>query len=185
MKKFLIVILTGILLVTLASCSQGDGQKSGRELEEDASARITKSLNRNQPAPEFSESQVRQNLIDIVTMQAEATATTSFFFLEGVGVIDSCPSIGFPIASTTQLTNPEQANSMHQSPYTLPQIEPTGVYSPPDSSGTYVICVNDSGDAYANYWEGYVKTVSGPAEWDGEKIVLTGKPTGDVSGGDS
>jgi hypothetical protein len=185
LRKFVAILFAALLLAALASCGSEVDKKNGRELEKEASERITTGLNRNQPVPEFNQSQVRQNLIDIVTMQAEATATTSFFFLEGIGVIDSCPSIGFPIASTTQLTNPEQMNTSYQNPYTIPQIEPTGVYSPPDSSGTYVICVNNEGVPYANYWEGYVKVVSGPAEWDGETIVLTGKPTGNINNGEN
>jgi hypothetical protein len=56
-------------------------------------------------------------------------------------------------------------------------MEPTGVYTG-DSSGTYVVCIAPNGDKYLSYWEGFVQTEGGPAEWvDGKGIVLTGPAT--------
>lgn len=61
-------------------------------------------------------------------------------------------------------------------------MEQTGVYTG-DTAGTYVICLDGEGRPYANYDEGYVKVVSGPARWDYDKhmVVLTGAPTGGFS----
>ena len=48
-----------------------------------------------------------------------------------------------------------------------------------------VICVDANGQAYANYWEGFVNTVSGPATWDEatHSVVLAGTPTGKFTTG--
>lgn len=107
--------------------------------------------------------------------------TTSFFFLEGIGIIDSCPSIGFPIPTTSNLSNPTQRVNEHDS--VINQAEATGIYTG-DSSGTYVICVDPNGKPYANYWEGYVKAVTGVAHYDAAKgsIVLDGAPTAEFTG---
>lgn len=145
-------------------------------------------LNDSQPVPEFSYSQIRQNLIEITTAQAETTQTTSFFFNLGVdGPVMSCPSIGFPIPTTAQLTNPDQAIGdigHNGSGAVIPQAEQTGIYTG-DSTGTYVVCVDAQGRAYAHYWEGFVSTVAGPAEWNDEaqQIDLVGPPSFDFSEG--
>lgn len=132
-----------------------------------------------QPVPVFNYSQLRQNLIEIETAQANGTVTTSFFFNQGVpDPIHVCPSTGFAIPSTYQLTNPLKPSG-YQDNATVAQLETTGVYTA-DTSGTYVICIDDKGEGYAFYWEGFVNTVAGPAKWNltTHQVELTGKPTG-------
>lgn len=172
-----------VIAVGTAACTDG-GANDATDKDERTSAQALADLQRAHPTPSFQRSQLRQNLIDIATAQAESTVTTSFFFLEGVGVVSECPSIGFPIASTAQLTNPDQqAGSRDGGYYALPQVEPTGVYTG-ESSGTYVICVDAKGDAYARYWEGYVQTVTGPAEFVDGQVKLTGPSSFDFDNGE-
>jgi hypothetical protein len=172
--------LTGCKNTTAGTASVNDDAKQ-------ASVQLDR-YQATQPVPQFDWSQLRQNLIEINTAQAETTQTTSFFFNLGTDApVSSCPSIGFPIASTAQLTNPEQAIDPFRGDnggVTVPQIEQTGVYTG-DSSGTYVICVDPAGTPYAFYWEGYVATVTGPAIFADGEITLTGAPTFDFSDGES
>ena len=172
--RFIVGFVLVVALAITASACGDQINESATDKDEATSAQALSDLQRAAPTPSFERSQLRQNLVDIVTAQAEATQTTSFFFLEGIGSVGSCPSIGFPIASTTQLTNPERETGPRESRITLPQVEPTGVYTGA-STGTYVICVDAKGKAYARYWEGYVQVISGPAEVnaDGE-VVLVG-----------
>jgi hypothetical protein len=161
-----------------------DKNESATERDEQASAQALDDLQSAHPTPSFERSQLRQNLIDIIGAQANATQTTSFFFLEGVGSVGSCPSIGFPIPSTAQLTNPDRETGPRESRVVLPQVEPTGIYTG-DSTGTYIICVDAQGEAYARYWEGYVQTVTGPAELDANgEVILVGPPSFDFSNGE-
>lgn len=166
-------------LVLLAACSNGPGSKENQVAKQQLAG-----FNNNQPVPVFTYSQLRQNLIELETSQAQTTQTTSFFFNLGVPEpIGSCPSIGYPIPTTDQLTNPQQAVTQgNDGIATVGQIEANGVYTG-DSSGTYVICVDASGAPYANYWEGFVQTVSGPAVWDGtaNQVKLTGAPSATFS----
>jgi hypothetical protein len=164
-RKTPLLILTAIFLVFGLAACQPDAGNSATDKDEATSAQALNDLQKAHPTPSFKRSQLRQNLIDIATAQADTTQTTSFFFLEGVGVVGSCPSIGFPIATTAQLTNPGRETGPRESRIVLPQVEPTGIYTG-ESSGTYVICVDAKGDAYARYWEGYVQSISGPAEVD-------------------
>lgn len=179
MKKFITIGIIGSLALILAGCQTDNATQKDR-------ATATKQLEgfqKNQPVPVFDWSQLRQNLIEIETSQARTTQTTTFFFNQGVqDPISSCPSIGFPIPATYQLTNPQAKVPRHD--LTLPQIEANGVYTA-DTSGTFAICINAQGQAYANYWEGFVSTVTGPAKWntDTHQVELVGPPSFDFSKG--
>lgn len=178
-RKIQFTIIGIALLLTLATACSGP---SAREQDEKASEQILQQLQKSQPVPSFEWSQLRQNLIEIQTAQANTTATTSFFFNQGVtDPVLSCPSIGFPIPGTFQLTNPWQVTGNGA---VISQVEPTGVFSG-DTSATTVMCVNADGEIYASYWEGFVSTVTGAATWDTEAktIKLTGDVTGDFSKG--
>jgi hypothetical protein len=181
MKKFLAIGLIVVLGLGVAACDEGNNKVQNHDRS--VATEQLGQYQTNQPVPVFKYSQLRQNLIEIETAEARTTQTTSFFFNQGVqDPVSSCPSIGFPIPSTYQLTNPEAKVQRHD--FTLPQPEATGVYTA-DTTGTYVICVNAQGQAYATYWEGFVQTVTGPARWDTatHQVLLTGPPSFEFSKG--
>lgn len=158
---------------TITACTS-KGTPTAAQKEQQAQNQDTGNLLNNQPVPAFTWSQLRQNTIELENAQANTTQTTTFFFNMGIqDPIQSCPSIGFPIASTTQLTNPNQiVNAFlhgYNGGYTAEGVvgnpDPTGVYTGA-STGTYVICVAANGKGYADYWEGFVQTVTGSAAWD-------------------
>lgn len=177
MKKFLIVIAA----VLAMSAPVAAIALAPNEVDQNTSTKILKGYQTTQPTPVFTWSQLRQNLIEIETSQAHTTQTTSFFFNQGVAnPVMSCPSIGFPIASTDQLSNPQQI-SFHGGSggggnEVIPQVEANGVFTG-DSTGTFVICVNAQGQPYASYWEGFVQTITGPAVWQNGQVTLTGPPS--------
>lgn len=188
--KAAIAILT-IGLIGLSACDDQKGSNTQNK-ETDIATEQQDQFLQAQPIPSYNWSQLRQNLIEIETAQANTTATTSFMFLlAGVGesgpMVHSCPSIGFPIPATYQLTNPEKPLKINLSGggvandvVTVSQLEPTGVYTG-DTTGTYVMCVDSNGKAYAFYHEGYVSTVS----WDTVKgeIVMDGASSADFTVG--
>lgn len=187
MKK--IVIGLAVVLSLVAVGCTDDGENATEKDTKTASQQLEQ-FQQAQPVPIFNSSQLRQNLIDIQTAQANATATTSFFFNQGIeDPIHSCPSIGFPIPGTYQLTNPEGVQKIgsdgNWERFALPQLEATGVYSG-ETTGTTVICVDDSGRGYAHWWEGFVSTVAGPATWNVEtnQIEMTGAPSAEFSTGE-
>jgi hypothetical protein len=175
MKKF--IAISTLAILALSAC---EDEQNAREADEDASEDVLRTLQRAHPVPSFERSQYRQNLVEIITAQANTTATTSFFFNQGVqDPIHSCPSVGFPIPSTAQLTNPDQIS--HNSTV-ISQVEPSGVFTG-DSTGTYAICIDAEGEGYAVYWEGFVQAVTGPAEWNIERhtVELIGASSFDFS----
>lgn len=181
------LLLVVAAALTLTACT-GAGQPSAVRQDRETAAANLDRLNDAQPVPEFRWSQIRQNLIEINRSQAETTQTTSFFFNLGVAhPITVCPSIGFPIPTTAQLTNPSQhIFGNNGAAATIGQVEQTGIYTG-DSTGTYVMCIDAQGRAYAQYWEGFVSTVAGPAEWDREAgtVRLIGPPSFEFSEGQS
>lgn len=188
MKRYLITV--PLALLVLAACSGNKTPSAARKAaqsEQLSAGRTLQRMIKTQPIPERPWSQLRQNLIEIETAQIDTTRTTTFFFNLGVAApIQSCPSIGYPIPSTNQLTNPEQIiqdrGDRSGGNLSLPQIDPNGVYTG-QSTGTYVMCVDAQGRAYADYWEGFVQTVTGPAEWNDAKhaVELVGPPSFDFS----
>jgi hypothetical protein len=151
-----------------------NGCDSGTTADANATDRQLKQYQSKQPIPFHDWSQYRQTLISIDDAQAHGTATTSFMFLMGVpNPIRTCPSIGYPVPSTAQLTNPGQ----NSGGTTISQMEPNGVYTG-ESSGTYVVCVVN-GKPVPVYWEGDVHAEGGPAHWDKAKgqVVTDGAPT--------
>jgi hypothetical protein len=170
--------------VLVAAC--GPGTSAGQALENKASNNIEKTYLLNEPPPEFSYSAIRATAISIEAIQALNEQTTSFGFNMGEkNPVWSCPSLGEPVASDDEITNPDQAeqvtggsDSGGNTAVTVGNMDPNGIYAG-DSTGTYVLCVNASGTPYAEYWEGSVDTVSGPAVWNSKTgtIDVTGAPT--------
>lgn len=187
MKK---IIAAAVLIVALGTgvvaCTDGKGPSNATQNDKNVSNKGLQDLQQAIPTPKFDYSQIRKNLVEIETAEANTTQTTSFFFNQGVAdpMLD-CPSIGFPIASTTELTNPEQiVNGDNGRVSTIPLPDPIGTF-PGNSTGTFVICIDAQGNPYAHYWEGFVSTVTGPATWDTtqHQVVLTGPPSFQFSKG--
>jgi hypothetical protein len=185
MKKIIISVAVALSLVVVGcSGTEDNAQEKDTKTVQNQATQYSES----QPVPVFTNSQLRQNLIDIETAQANATATTSFFFNQGsVDPIHSCASVGFPIPGTFQLTNPEgviRIGGVDSARFELPQMEATGVYTG-DTTSTTAICIDEQGKGYAFYWEGFVSTVAGPATWNTEtkQVEMTGPPSAEFSTG--
>lgn len=180
MRKTTTLILTATLALALAACedTRSDAQREDRELSEN----ILTEMQDAHPVPQFDRSQERQNLVELITARAQSTDTTTFFFNMGIPEpVNQCPSIGFPIPATMQVTNPQVGEYYHSGGTTVvPQVEPTGVYTG-ETTGTYALCLDAQGNGYAVYWEGFVQTVTGPAEFKDGQVQLIGPPSFDFT----
>lgn len=188
--RLVLLLLVVIAAVAVAGCgNHGEGESEGLKGEHEVQSEIEDNYAKAQPVPALTNSQVRQNLIEIKEAIAEGVETTSFFFNLGQSdPIKSCPSIGVPIPASAQLTNPEQPitqSSLHHSSggnLTLPQMDPDGIYTG-ETSGTYVLCIEARGNPYVSYWEGYVLSEFAPAKWNYEehRVELTGSANWEFS----
>lgn len=178
-KALVLCAAVVVAAVSLTACTK---TKSANKQEQRQQSAISKQMVQNQPLPQFNYSQLRQNLIEVETAQAQGVQTTSFFFNQGSrDPLQTCTSIGAPIPTTMQLSNPEQLTSIggdHGGAGTIGNLEPNGTYTG-DSAGTFVMCIGGDGQPYANYWEGFVQTVFAPAVWD--EATHTVKVTGPAS----
>ena len=176
-KIILSIAVATIALVGLAGCTAPDAAQNDQNSTDSQLTRYQK----NQPLPSSDWSQYRQTVIDVEMAQIHGVTTTSFFFNQGTPTpIKVCPSIGFPVATTAQLTSPDQLiyGGSAKGSGVVAQQEPNGVYTG-GSSGTYVVCVAGDGTKYLSYWEGDVQSEGGAAHWDKTQglIVLDGVPT--------
>lgn len=169
--RWIVVPIVIVLTMAITACG-GNNVNAAAQRESRAQNQDSFNLVNNQPIPVFTHSQIRQELIDIETAQANGVQSTTFFMNMGDPHPEgSCSSIGAPVASDTELSNPQMQvrdpnNGSVPGSNVLAQMDPNGVYSGP-SSGTYVMCVDPStGRTYAQYWEGFVRVVFGPAIWD-------------------
>ena len=182
MKKFITLAAVAVVAVlTLTGCTGGNN--AATQADQAASNSQLQRLQANQPIPQSDWSQYRQTAIDVELAQIHGVATTTFFFNQGTpNPIAMCPSIGFPVPTTAQLTNPDQIaynGSGSGGGYgVISQLEPNGTYTG-DSSGTNVVCVAPSGATYIQYAEEIAHTVGGAAHWDKAQgvIILDGEPT--------
>jgi hypothetical protein len=183
MKRVMLIPAAIVMALGLSACTED--APSATKSEQASSAQILDKMLKAQPVPQFDYSQIRQTLIDAQTAQANSTQTTSFFWVLGVpDPIFTCPSIGFPVASTAQITSPDQliGNGAGSTGYfaagVVKQIDPNGIYSG-DSSATFALCVGAGGKVFLHQAEEVVHAVAGPAVWDKatKQIKMTGDPT--------
>lgn len=125
---------------------------------------------RNQPVPSFDWSLERHLMIQIYIARQKATNTFSYVQSDYTGkVLWSCPSIGFPIPYSTQLTNPQQlaVRYLAGSRYVdgvVAQQEPNGLFTPATSEATWVPCVDEKGKITPVYEEKKVTVFFRPME---------------------
>lgn len=164
MKKFLsaVVAVLAIGLVATACTSPSDSSRKGGETAQAEQQAVQTGFNRlvdSQQVPSFDWSQERQTLIDTETIRANGALSTTQFYLEGIGMVQWCPSKGAPIPSSYQLSGTKQwvdiPDDESRQLYDIDQGEPTGVYVG-DSNATWVLCLDDNGKPFAVYWEGPV-----------------------------
>jgi hypothetical protein len=175
MKKKLSILAVALLALGLSACGAShNGPPSATKANQQLEANQEKIYNLSQPIPVFPFSQYRQTAIDIETFEAEGGPTTSFMmpnnWAPGVRPLYQCPSVGMPVAATTQLSNPQQVVNSYSgqsgvASATISQIDPNGVFAG-NSTGTYSLCLNAKGQKYAAYWEGYVLALAGNAAFD-------------------
>lgn len=160
-----ILTFASLLVFVLAACT---GRSEVLDEISDANTQL-QIYSQNQSQEIYNYSVEREVLQSIVEARVKSTNTYTFFFAPMTPrPVFSCPSLGFPIAATAQATNPEQfirgyGGSYFDSP--LPQIEPSGIYAPPDTDATYSVCLLDNGNVAPIYWEPNIASFPFPVVW--------------------
>jgi hypothetical protein len=173
MKLTIIAVILSVigLGLGLGACASDTGSQTTENTQAQTGIDLLLS---NQPAPVFSYSAYRMNLIEMEAVQALGSPTTSFFFTRGgmaagQAPIKVCTSQGLPIPNGTSLTNPWQSTDYGQNGggnVAIGQMDPNGAYPSQSSSGTGVMCVDSKGRTKMAYAEEDVHTEIGAAVWN-------------------
>jgi len=162
MKRFAIF---GLALVVLAGCDSSANREEAVAVD-----RQQEVYRKSQPVPFFDYSLQRDLWIQFYVAQNANVATYSYITPQNTGqVLFETPSIGYPIPMDTQLTNP-QARVPHLESV-LPQAEPNGLYTSPNTDATIIMAANDDGTVSPIYTEMKVTTFPFEVKWDGTKWV--------------
>jgi hypothetical protein len=152
-----------LLFFVIAGEDECDNQRNSREANSVASQQD--GFVRNQPHPVFDWSLERHLMIKLYEARNRAVNTHAYVMNRATGhILWSCNSLGYPIPATTQLTNPQVAVRVYQGGTTIAQAEPNGLYSPMDTSATWVMCVDDRGQVTPVYEEDHVHVFPFPME---------------------
>lgn len=181
---YIVGMLLVVMSLILSGCGPSSSDASASTAKEEANkvAMNTDRLNTNQPAPQFDWSLERYIMGEMMKARNERVSTYSYVISSYTGqILDYCPSIGYPLAANTQMTNPEVVIDFgfgeSRSGVTLPQAEQNGLYPSPSTSGTFVPCVNANGDLVPRYMEENVRTYVEPMTMGPDGYLI---PNGDA-----
>jgi hypothetical protein len=172
-KRPIMLVPALIVLFLLCTAEQGCSDTSDTKERGDVE-RGQAQLVQNQPAPVFDWSLEREIFIQLYKARNRATTTYHYTQSQFTGKITwECVGIGFPIAATTQLTNPMKWVAQG---VTIPQAEPNGMYAPPQSDATFVPCLAPDGSLSPARIEDHVSSFFTPMmEVNGKLVPVPGK----------
>ena len=151
MKRLLVFVLP-LVLVGCMSLSP-----SVADVEQQQQYSGAMAIVQNQPVPDLGGySFERQIVIETYLARNNTIATYAYMISMDGKIIEICPSIGYPIPYSTQLTNPQKIESPMSYGVILPNAEPNGLYPPDNAVATLVQCVNPDGSVSPTYIEWYV-----------------------------
>lgn len=151
MKGKAILFLVGFLLLAmaLAACSPTD---MTIQKEKEQQGKGTLAIVENQPVPDLGGWSFERHVVIQTYLARNRTIATYTYMITLDGkIVEICPSIGYPIPYSTQLTNPLQKVS--GSEVVIAQAEPTGLYPPSNADATLVQCANKDGTVSPTYFE--------------------------------
>jgi hypothetical protein len=139
-KAFIPWLILAFLLLFAQSCDSSSPQTSTESNQVDDQQTI---YSNNQPLHKYDYSPERDELQQIYDARMKVVNTWTVIYSMGKPVF-VCPSKGYPIPYTTQLTNPDQMQE-HSGEYNggnvvIPQAEPNGLYTG-TSTATWVLCI--------------------------------------------
>ncbi len=168
------LFLFAMLILVFCSVMNGcDWQPDSDQRENAAVEDQQNTYVRNQPPPHFDWSFERHLMTKLYEARNRAVTTTSYAVSSYTGkIIFQCPSIGFPIPATTQLTNPQRIVRYGGAAVSaIAQAEPNGLYAPPQTDATWIMCVGPDGNVEPVYMEEHVIASPRALVMDGDRLT--------------
>lgn len=151
MKKIMLVLFV-LMTFVLTSCGLDTS-----DIEQGQQREAVNSIIQNQPIPNLGGySFERQIVIETYLARNNTIATYAYMFTMDGKIVEICPSIGYPIPYSTQLTNPVRTMNDYVEGSVVSNAEPNGLYPPGDAAATLVQCVQPDGSVSPVYIEWYV-----------------------------
>lgn len=140
--------------------------------------------NHNQPIHKYQYSAERAELQQLIDLRVKGQLNTWSVWVANNGTpLGMCPSKGFPIPYSTELTNPWQASAGGPNAGTgnvaIGQMDPQGTFPSQSTLATWVMCLSPDGSIHPQYLEPMVMTYTHEVSIEGGKIVDKGAPSGD------
>lgn len=153
MKK--LFVLSTMILLLLTACATASDEVTITERQQQGLSNLA--IVNNQPIPDLGGySFERQIVIETYLARNNTIATYAYMFAFDGKIIEICPSVGYPIPYSTQLTNPMKIEDRYEGDVAIPNAEPNSLYPPSDAAATLVQCVNPDGSVSPVYIEWYV-----------------------------
>ncbi len=181
MKKFLTVVtLLAVSLNVSAWGSKSENAKVAIQVSKQQSQ-----YNKVQPIPFFNWSLERDLLIQLYNIRNFKAATHTVWRGDTSVVEGDCPSIGYGLPYDTSLSNPYTSTNEDQDGYerqsltSVGQAEPNGVFASTNTSATWVMCVNETGQVEPIYVEAKVTGYPYPVKvnYKTNRVTKAGKAT--------
>jgi hypothetical protein len=144
MKKSIVLALVLVVAFVLSACSASD-QAQYAEREQQGAGVLA--IVQNQPIPNLGGySFERQIMIETYLARNNTVSTFAYLFTFDGKIVEICPSIGYPIPYSTQLSNPFDMSGRANP-------EANSLYPPSNTAATLVQCVNSDGSVSPTYIE--------------------------------
>lgn len=159
------LIFPSILAVSLVACAEPrDSSQSAEEVRSAQVARQMEEATRQVPPPAITNFQQLRNQTFLYELMDQELVTHSYYTNLNGELIYICPSIGYGMNASIQITNPERVwmerdivggvtGSYNDVGGTVPQPEPNGLYMPEGLAATYVMCSDGQGGLRPMYVE--------------------------------
>ncbi len=151
MKK--VIFALSVLALLAAGCVPA---KSSYDIEQQQQEVANQEIVRNQPPPNLGGYSFERHIVtEVYKARNDTISTYTYIMLQMTGqIVEICPSIGYPIPYSTQITSPERIERVIAGEYVvISNPEPNGLYPPDNAAATIVNCVNPDGSLTPTYWE--------------------------------
>jgi len=138
-KKIILCFILLVFSVMLVACDETQPQTESQQVNQQQ-----QTFSSNQPLHTYDYSPERDELQQIYDARMKVVNTWTVIYSYGKAVF-VCPSKGYPIPYTTQLTNPDQVTSGSDTAnpgVVIPQAEPNGLYTG-QTTATWVLCIRN------------------------------------------
>lgn len=147
-QRFGLAALSGLvifvcLLASLGACKTRDSD----DLQNQQQERILAEGTAQTGMPGIHNFRERKMLKQIFELRdQEGLVTYTYFWSSMTGqLVPFCDSIGYGFPAATQYTSPMKWDHYNGNPYTLPQADPNGLFSPNSAEGTWIMCKDPQG----------------------------------------